>query len=82
MAVLRLVGGKLEVNEEEAEAIRVIFQQYATTDAGANGIAKYLENHGIHGEWDAGVCRCRRTGAAGQPLENRRADHRAEREHD
>ena len=35
-----------------------------------------------YGEWDAGVCRCRRTGAAGQSLENRRADHRAEREHD
>ena len=32
MAVLRLVDGKLEVNEEEAEAIRVIFQQYATTE--------------------------------------------------
>ncbi len=44
----RLVDGKLEVNEEEAEAIRVIFQQYTTTDVGANGIAKYLENHGIH----------------------------------
>ena len=35
-----------------------------------------------YGEWDAGVCRCRRTGAAGQSLENRRADHRAERKHD
>ena len=43
----RLVDGKLEVNEEEAEAIRVIFRQYTTTDVGANGIAKYLENHGI-----------------------------------
>ena len=31
MAVLRLVDGKLEVNEE-AEAIRFIFQQYATTE--------------------------------------------------
>lgn len=43
----RLVDGKLEINEEEAEAIRIIFEQYTTTDAGANGISKYLENHGI-----------------------------------
>ncbi len=43
----RLVDGKLEINEEEAEAIRVIFEQYTTTDIGANGIAKYLETHGI-----------------------------------
>ena len=43
----RLVDGNLEINEEEAEAIRVIFEQYTTTDTGANGIAKYLENHGI-----------------------------------
>jgi len=43
----RLVDGKLEINEEEAEAIRVIFEQYTTTDVGANGVAKYLENHGI-----------------------------------
>lgn len=44
----KLVGGKLEINEEEAEAIRVIFDQYVNTDMGSNGIAKYLENHGIH----------------------------------
>ena len=44
----KLVGGKLEINEEEAEAIRVIFDQYVNTDIGSNGIAKYLENHGIH----------------------------------
>lgn len=43
----RLVDGKLEINEEEAVAIRTIFQQYTTTDVGANGVAKYLENHGI-----------------------------------
>ena len=43
----RLVDGKLEINEKEAEAIRVIFEQYTTTDIGANGISKYLENHGI-----------------------------------
>lgn len=33
---------------EEAVAIRMIFDQYVNTDLGANGIAKYLENHGIH----------------------------------
>ena len=43
-----LIDVKLEVNEEEAVAIRMIFDQYVNTDLGANGIAKYLENHGIH----------------------------------
>lgn len=43
-----LEKGQLYINEEEAEAIRVIFDQYVHTDIGANGLAKYLENHGIH----------------------------------
>ena len=43
----KLVDGKLEINEAEAPAIRTIYEQYVTTDSGANGIAKYLENHGI-----------------------------------
>ncbi len=43
----KLINGNLEINEEEAEAIRVIYNQYVNTDSGANGIAKYLENHGI-----------------------------------
>lgn len=43
----QLVDGKLEINEEEAVAIRVIFDQYVNTNIGSNGIAKYLENHGI-----------------------------------
>ena len=34
-------------SSKEAEAIRVIFEQYVNTDIGANGLAKYLENHGI-----------------------------------
>ena len=38
----------LEINEEEAPAIRTIFEQWVSTDIGANGLAKYLENHGIH----------------------------------
>lgn len=44
----KLVNGRLEINEEEAEAIRVIFEQYVNTNTGANGISKYLEDHGIH----------------------------------
>ena len=44
----KLVNGELIINEEEAEAIRVIFDQYVNTNTGANGIAKYLEDHGIH----------------------------------
>ncbi len=43
----QLVDGELQINEEEAAAIRVIFEQYVTTDIGPNGVAKYLENHGI-----------------------------------
>ena len=43
-----LEKGQLFINEEEAEAIRVIFDQYVHTDIGSNGLAKCLENHGIH----------------------------------
>lgn len=43
----RLINGKLEINEEEAVAIRTIYDQYVNTDIGSNGISKYLENHGI-----------------------------------
>ncbi len=43
-----LKDGVLEINEEEAPAIRTIFEQWVSTDIGANGLAKYLENHGIH----------------------------------
>ena len=37
-----LEKGQLFINEEEAEAIRVIFDQYVHTDMGANGLARYL----------------------------------------
>ncbi|SNE34913.1 recombinase family protein [Streptococcus pneumoniae] len=43
----QLVDGKLFINEEEAVAIRTIFEQYVNTTIGANGLSKYLENHGI-----------------------------------
>ena len=42
----KLEKGQLFINEEEAEAIRVIFDQYVHTDTGANGLAKYLEPMG------------------------------------
>ena len=42
-----LSDGYLVINEEEAEAIRTIFDRYVNTEMGANGVAKYLENHGI-----------------------------------
>ena len=43
-----LNNGILEINEEEAVAIRTIFNQYINTSAGANGVAKYLADHGIN----------------------------------
>lgn len=43
----KLEDGKLFINEEEAVVIRTIFDQYVNTTIGANGISKYLENHGI-----------------------------------
>ena len=42
-----LVDGELQINEEEAPAIRTIFEQYVNTDTGANGLSKYLETHGF-----------------------------------
>ena len=42
-----LEKGNLFVNEEEAEAIRIIFDKYVHTDMGANGLTRYLANHGI-----------------------------------
>ncbi|WP_223474469.1 recombinase family protein [Faecalibacterium prausnitzii] len=43
----RLVDGVLQINEDEAPAIRTIFEQYVNTDTGANGLSKYLEPHGF-----------------------------------
>lgn len=43
----QLIDGKLLINEEEAIAIRTIFDQYVNTSIGANGLSKYLEKHGI-----------------------------------
>ncbi len=43
----KLIDGKLEIEENEAQAIRLIFNQYINTDMGATGVSKYLVNHGI-----------------------------------
>ena len=43
----KLENGKLFINEEEAVAIRTIFDRYVNTAIGASGLSKYLENHGI-----------------------------------
>ncbi|MCF0128060.1 MAG: recombinase family protein [Pseudobutyrivibrio sp.] len=37
----------LHIEEDEAEAVRLIFDLYANQNMGATGICKYLENHGI-----------------------------------
>ena len=42
-----LIDGVLQINEDEAPAIRTIFEQYVNTDTGANGLSKYLETHGF-----------------------------------
>lgn len=42
-----LKNGELKVVEEEAEAIRIIFDKYVHTTMGISGIAKYLEQQGI-----------------------------------
>ena len=42
-----LINGKLEIQEDEAEAVRILFDKYANTEMGANGIAKYLQQQGI-----------------------------------
>lgn len=42
-----LINGKLEINEEEAPAVRMIFDLYVHKSLGGRAIAKYLEAHGI-----------------------------------
>lgn len=42
-----LENGKLIINEEEAEAIRIIFDKYVHSAMGSLGLAKYLADHGI-----------------------------------
>ena len=42
-----LNNGFLEINEEEANAIRIIFDKYVHTTLGVDGVAKWLNEHGI-----------------------------------
>lgn len=42
-----LVNGELFVKEEEAEAVKIIFDKYIHTNLGINGVTRYLEQHGI-----------------------------------
>ncbi len=43
----KLVDGALVINEEEAVAIRTIFDLNVNHNMGASGIARYLDTHGI-----------------------------------
>lgn len=43
----KLVDGELQIAEDEAEAIRMIFDLYTYREMGSNKIAKYLEQQGI-----------------------------------
>ncbi len=43
----KLVNGELEIAEDEAEAIRMIYDLYVHNEMGSNKIAKYLEQQGI-----------------------------------
>lgn len=42
-----LVDGELTIVDDEAEAIRIIYDKYANTTMGTEGIAKYLNQQGI-----------------------------------
>lgn len=43
----KLVDGKLEIEEDEAEIIRLIFREFVHTSKGYNGIYKYLKEKGL-----------------------------------
>ncbi|MBO4839212.1 MAG: recombinase family protein [Lachnospiraceae bacterium] len=42
----QLVNGELQIAEDEAEVIRIIFDRYIHTNEGINGVASYLNKHG------------------------------------
>lgn len=44
----KLENGELLIAEDEAEVIRVIYDQYIHTSMGATGVAKYMNEHGYH----------------------------------
>lgn len=43
----KLVDGELIIEEDEAEAIRIIFDKFVHTNLGYNGVVNYLNNNGI-----------------------------------
>ncbi len=42
-----LVNGELKIAEDEAEAVRIIYDRYVNSSMGCNGVAKYLQQRGI-----------------------------------
>ena len=42
----KLENGELVIAEDEVEIIQMIFERYIHTNAGINGVANYLNNHG------------------------------------
>jgi site-specific DNA recombinase len=42
-----LENGDLKIDEEEARAIRIIFDKFVHTDMGYNGVVKYLQKQGV-----------------------------------
>lgn len=43
----KLVNGELQIEEDEAEAVRIIFDKFVNTTMGYTGVVKYLEQKGI-----------------------------------
>ena len=43
----KLVDGELIIEEDETEAIRIIFDKFVHTNLGYNGVVNYLNNNGI-----------------------------------
>lgn len=43
----KLENGELKIAEDEAEAIRIIFDKFVHTNLGYNGVVNYLNNNGI-----------------------------------
>ena len=43
----KLVDGEFIIEEDEAEAIRIIFDKFVHTNLGYNGVVNYLNNNGI-----------------------------------
>lgn len=42
-----LVNGELFIKQDEAEAVRIIFDKYIHTNLGVNGVTRYLQQHNI-----------------------------------